>query len=463
MRKAHKLYAFTIALLLVSSVFCISSCRNLIFIPVPGYDTDKEQDISEQNVPAVIGVAWDYSSPDTELFRLYTSDDEALFAATAVGKTMDDPLDLVTVNINEKPVPYHTGSAGSSPFDAFSPWSGMVLVSMGENGRIIDTIEKDETIASFVQEYEDVADLMVYLPEMFYRVVDDPENSRRYYYVGNVKFDGAELHPASAHYIARYDSMNPDKNTEWDTSTDKVFSRPSDNVAKGMTLAEANAMIANKGNGYHGLMLSELSYVQLMYLVEYADMDFQRAIGVGQVSKANHAESGTSDLPYHTGTEGSGTDTAYDVHYRYIEGLLGLDSTGDYINGIVAFNTDLYFTDDIDVALSDLSGVTSVSDLTGWTYIGKHQGDGYITGFMYNKANPWLIGIAEKTEHGGSDSTYATDKLASPPAVDVLSVFYLSQSSMAPYDSGAWYMGAVRMDRIDSFVRNKTCRICYGE
>ena len=461
MRKILKFKAVVIAMLIVASLFGIVSCRNYIFIPIydAGPDEGGGDDViePEPSLPVVVGVAWDYGESDTKLYRLTTPD-----AAAVDGmKTMDDPLDLVTVDITVEPVPYHEGQEGSSPFDTLEPWSGLVLVAMSEGGIIEDTIEEGEAISSFVSDNPDT-DIMVTLPDMYYRVVDDSAGSIRYYYVGNVSFAGAELHPSSSEYIARYDAMNPEKSSSWSTENDKIYSRPSEDVAIGMTPYEANLMIRNKGKGYHGMMLSELSYIQLMYLVEYADMDFERRVGVGQLVTAGQPDSGGTDsLPYHTGSNGTGSNTAYDVQYRYIEGLFGLDTTGDYINGLVAYNTSMYFTDDIDMAVFDPSEITASSDLASWKSLGMHPGDGYVTKLQYIEDFPWLIGIPEATDSASGNAAFTTDKIVTPPAVAVLSFFNLARSGQA-YDTGAWYIGPIRTDRITDSTKN-TCRICYSD
>ena len=51
-------------------------------------------------------------------------------------------------------------------------------------------------------------DIMVHLPEMYYRVIDDSVESRRYYYVSATEFENSKKHPGSNTYVSRYNMTN---------------------------------------------------------------------------------------------------------------------------------------------------------------------------------------------------------------------------------------------------------------
>ncbi len=455
-----------VIIFVLTSLISLESCKGPLYVffpyPIPnggGGDNPSVDPGTEPKpeIPDVVGVAWNYGEPSTVLYRLYPNNE--ILASISRNEVMVDPNSLVTVSITEEPVSSYSGNPGSSPFDVIMPWSGMKLVAMAEGGTVIDTIEEGESISAFVSEHSDSTDLMVYLPDMYYRVINDAENEIRYYYVSDAEFEGAELHPASGHYIARYDSMNPEKTKSGWVDTDIVYSRPAQEVARWFSLDLANSMISNKGNGYYGLMLSELSYVQMMYIIEYADMNIQERIGVGQNIYIKPESGITDDMPYHTGVSTTRTDTKNDISYRYIEGLLGYDSTADYINGFVYIGDEAYFTDDIGMADITYSDVTTAAVLSGWKSIGALPDNGYIKKLQYNAEEPWLIGIPEQTDTEKMETSYTSDAFISPES-NAAYLFCLSKNSLySPYGAGLWHLNSLSANI--SSQRN-TCRICYA-
>jgi hypothetical protein len=129
----------------------------------------------------VLGIVWDYSVFTTECTRLTPE---------------TDPLGVVTDTVPyETEVAWNDKNTGSSYFDDISPWKDMVPVNvedcaytykMGEKGFSF----KNETVVPIVKFY--------------YKVVDDAENSKRYWYVSSKKIDGFSVHPGSGRAVSRY-------------------------------------------------------------------------------------------------------------------------------------------------------------------------------------------------------------------------------------------------------------------
>lgn len=408
----------------------------------------------------IVGVAWDYGDPDPQLYRLYTSAEVADFIKNqnASMKIMDDPYDIVTRDILTEPVSSYEGKPGSSPFDEFGPWQDMKLVAMADGGEIIDTIGDGETIRAFVDEHDtDNMDFMVYLPDAYVRVIDDPENQMRYYYVSDETFDGAHLQPASGHYIGRYDAMDPDisGSQAFSNKADEVYSRPSYKVtgtqevarylnhqsAYDVTRKRNEGITPADGKMYGGLLWEEVSYVQLMYLVEYANLDSQSTLGIGDTSSSTSGDS--DDMPYHTGVIRSKERPDSDVQYRYIEGLFGADYTGDTVENLLVLDRVVYIAPDESSLTTAGDGTIFSQSSSGnvppdWIEIGTLPSSGFISAFGYDEERQWSIGLPSEAS-GGSNSTYACDYVYT---ISSLASVHLSYSYYSSDSLGAWYLNA---------------------
>lgn len=110
---------------------------------------------------------------------------------------------------------------------------------------------------------------------------------------------------------------------------------------------------------------------------------------------------------------GSKTKYDSDVQYRYIEGLLGGDVTGDTVENIFVDDYVMYIApDEESLTTARKSGVMSTgtwgSYPSDWKAIGTMPNSGYITAMNYDEAHPWSIGVPSAAS-GGSVSTYASD------------------------------------------------------
>ena len=110
----------------------------------------------------VFGVCWNYNAQSTALTRL--------------SKT-SDPNGLVNVNITTNPVPAVGTGTGSSPFDSYLPWSGM-----DEYNIINNAVSYRKGTTGFSRSSYDTA---VYIPEYYFRIIDDAANKKRYFYIAD--------------------------------------------------------------------------------------------------------------------------------------------------------------------------------------------------------------------------------------------------------------------------------------
>lgn len=313
--------------------------------------------------PNVFGVCWDYGNSSTALSRLTKS---------------NDPNKVVTANITTEPSAAVGTASGSSPFDNYAPWKNMDEYNIVDNAV---KYRKGETGFSRTD-----YDTMVYIPEYWYKIVDDATNSKRYFYVSDRATDGFGKHPGSGKYVGRYNTISG-------------YASKS-GVAPLVSITRAAARTGSRGKGDKWSQYDYASWcaVWLLYLVEFADWDSQKKIGRGYVDGNTSAinSGGTDSMVYHTG-RAAGTDGKTAVQYRHIENPYG--NIYEWIDGINFSDGTVY------VCLNPASYADDTA--TNYTNIGsKIQSDGYITAIGVASAMPWAF---YPTAVGGSDTTYIPD------------------------------------------------------
>lgn len=321
----------------------------------------------------VFGVMWNYADPSTALTRLDSS---------------NDPNGFANVSITEEPNPAVGDGEGSSPFDAYAPWNGM------EEYNIIDSEVGPKRGADGFSRSD--YDTMVYIPEFYYHVVDDPENQKRYWYVSDGEVDGFEKHPGSGRYVGRYDTISGHYS--------KTGAAPLVNTSR----PDFRTGAKGKGKGWYMYDYASWCAVWLLYLVEFADWDSQRKIGQG-VCGGSSAElsaavnvGATDSMKYHTGKSAS-TATA-SVQYRHIENPWG--NVRDWIDGINFSDRAAYVCTNPD---NYADGTSTNYTAAGVTI---SSGSGYIKTVGMSSAVPWAF---LPTANGGSETTYVPDYVNSSP------------------------------------------------
>jgi hypothetical protein len=272
----------------------------------------------------VVGVVWDYSNPDTALTRLTPS---------------TDPLGVVTEEITEEP-----GTAGeddasaSSPFDNLSPWKDMIPTN-------IDASTDKYTYQLGEDGFSYSNETVIPIVKFYYKVVDDADNSKRYWYVSDKKVDGFSIHPGSGRAVSRY---WVDKNFKSITGANPVFL--GDEGAPSIDECDANFKELYD-NSWAFLDYTCYCAILLLMLIEFADFDIPKKIW-GNYSNNNDSYSvGLSYVTSADTTNGitdiksSGTGWTYDIattstkrpstafQYRWIENLGG-GGHGTYLGGL---------------------------------------------------------------------------------------------------------------------------------
>lgn len=316
----------------------------------------------ELSYSKVYGVCWNYRNSSTACTRLLRA---------------SDPNALVNVDITTSPSPAVGGNSGSSPFDACMPWSGMEEYNI-TSGKVGPKFGESGFSRSS-------ADVMVFIPEFYYKVVDDAAAKKRYFYIADKKTGDFEKHPGSGRYVGRYN-----------TGSGHV-SRTGKSPLVSITRASARSGAKSKGSGWYEYDYASWCAIGLLYIVEYADWNTQSKIGKGYSSGSSAISSGGTDsMTYHTG-RASGTDGATAVQYRHIENPWG--NVFDWVDGVNFNGSTVYVCTDPAKYADDTSD--------GYTNAGtRASSSGYISALGASTTAPWAI---YPSSAGGSETTYIPD------------------------------------------------------
>ena len=327
----------------------------------------------------VFGVVWNYGNSSTALTRLTRE---------------SDPYSFVSTNITSEPVPAVGASYGTSPFDKYMPWKGM------EEYNIVNSVVG---VKQGEQGFSRTNDTVVFIPEFYYKVVDDATNQKRYFYISSRWISGFEKHPGSGRYVGKYNTASG--------YVSKTGRSPLTNI----TRATARTKSMEKGSGWYQYDYASWCAVVLLYIVEYADWNSSSKIGTG----ANEGVSGRTDsMTYHTGE----ASTTSGVQYRHIENVFGNIET--FVDGINFSGNNVYVCTNPDKYADDMSSeYTNVGTKTG--------GSGYIKALGFSETAPWAF---YPTAVGGSNTTYITDQCWNT------SHGWMTMKSQGTGDEGILYM-----------------------
>lgn len=310
----------------------------------------------------VFGVCWDTSNSSTALTHLTPS---------------TDPYGLVTKSVTTEPVPAVGTGSGSSPFDAYAPWSGMKECNLNASGTV--TAWKGDSGFARSNDYT-----MVFVPEFY--VAAKRNGTKQYFYVSDKPKTGMTKHPGSGKYVGRY-HMN---------SGGDGYSKTGVSPYVNITRATSRSKAKSNGAKFHLYDFATYCAIIFLYIVEFADWNCQNKIAYGRVNQSSAVTSGKTDtMVYHTGTAGSRiSDGAAACQYRWVENLWG--NVRQWVDGFNANGTTAYYCTDPSKYADDTA--------TGYTNIGTLSAPGYIKDLTVTD-NGLLI---PKTT-GGSETTYIPD------------------------------------------------------
>lgn len=201
------------------------------------------------------------------------------------------------------PSPAVNNGSGSSPFDNLMPWAGMVK----------------ETRSGGVEVKE---------PKYWFKwtktgkklklqIADGPVEG---FHVDPVNMDkGDGLGELDFSYIGRYHCASDYKST--------TNQAPKDFISR----TNARTYIHNLGSNFWQMDFAQFWYVNMLFLVEFADWNGER-IGRGCSASDSKENNGQTDaMQYHTGTTASSRDSYGSIQYRNIEGWWS--GSSDWIDG----------------------------------------------------------------------------------------------------------------------------------
>lgn len=271
--------------------------------------------------------------------------------------------------------------AGSSDFDAYSPWSNIERVTLS------------------------TGDVMVRIPKFWY-------HRYRSGNVEHIKISGSAaagftLHPAFNHGNSPKDYIdiaayyaNKNMVSKSGVSDSGLYS--------GGVISDLWSKATQKGSGWHIMDMSALSAIQMLILVEFADNNVQAVIGRGNAETYTIPSAGACDsVPGLTGIP-AGTDGQTSVVWRGIENLWG--GYPQLINGMVMESSIFSVSNTPDkYNANSYPYFDSYSELS-YSYPSIGTSKQYITRIGFDPNCPWAMLPAEAS--GGSGTTFMCDTTA---------------------------------------------------
>ena len=292
----------------------------------------------------IYGVEWDWGNGNAT--RGVRTDDAAAFG---------------------DPSPAVNNGSGSSPFDNLMPWSGMVKETRSGGVEVKEPKYYFKWTKTGKKLKLQIADGYV---EGF---SVDPVNRDRGDGLGELDYS----------YIGRYHCASDYK------STTGVAQKVS------ITRSTARSGIHNLGSNFWQMDFAQFWYVNMLFLVEFADWNGER-IGIGCSKSGSKMNNGQTDaMSYHTGTTAASRDSYGFTQYRNIEGWW--DNVFDWMDGCY-YNSN---------GLNVISNPNNFNDSANGTLVGKPS-SGYPSDFTIPTASGLEWALFPNTSEG-STTTYVPD------------------------------------------------------
>lgn len=294
--------------------------------------------------PKVYGVEWDWTSSGPT--RGVRTDDAATFG---------------------DPNPAVSNGTGSSPFDNIWPWSGMVKET--RNGGV--EVKEPKYWFKWTKTGKKLKLQIADGPVEGFSV--DPVNRDRGDGLGELDYS----------YIGRYHCASGYKSATGAAQQVNI------------TRSQARSGIHNLGANFWQMDFAQFWYVNMLFLVEFADWNGER-IGRGCSTSGSKMNNGQTDaMGYHTGTTAASRDSYGFTQYRNIEGWW--DNVCDWMDGC-------YYARN---GLNVINAPNNFSDSANGTLVGMPS-SGYPSDFTIPTASglEWAL---FPSAANGSQTTYVPD------------------------------------------------------
>lgn len=265
------------------------------------------------------------------------------------------------------PSPAVNNGSGSSPFDNLMPWSGMVKETRSGGVEVKEPKYWFKWTKTGKKLKLQIADGYV---EGF---SVDPVNRDRGDGLGELDYS----------YIGRYHCASGYKSTTGAAQQVNI------------TRSQARTGIHNLGANFWQMDFAQFWYVNMLFLVEFADWNGER-IGRGCSTSNSKMNNGQTDaMGYHTGTTAANRDSYGFTQYRNIEGWW--DNVYDWMDGCY-YNSN---------GLNVISNPNNFSDSANGTLVGTPS-SGYPSDFTIPTASglEWAL---FPSAANGSQTTYVPD------------------------------------------------------
>lgn len=266
-----------------------------------------------------------------------------------------------------EPNPAVNNGGGSSPFDNLMPWSGMVKETRSGGVEVKEPKYWFKWTKTGKKLKLQIADGYV---EGF---SVDPVNRDRGDGLGELDYS----------YIGRYHCASGYKSTTGAAQQVNI------------TRSQARSGIHNLGANFWQMDFAQFWYVNMLFLVEFADWNGER-IGRGCSTSNSKMNNGQTDaMGYHTGTTAASRDSYGFTQYRNIEGWW--DNVYDWMDGCYYNNN----------GLNVISNPNNFSDSANGTLVGMPS-SGYPSDFTIPTASglEWAL---FPSAANGSQTTYVPD------------------------------------------------------
>lgn len=297
--------------------------------------------------------------------------------------------------------------------------------------------------------------VMVYQPKFYYKIVPEEMNETDStiadvvrYYISDRPLSGFKLHPAfydkngnEVDYIllSAYEgglwsnqhgpimdaidwSGDADVSSRLDTNYDTLLSianiQPISGESRSLNKNNCEALAQNRGEGWHIENIKTLSANQLLMIIEYGQMNMQKAIGVGPTKLFGYDSRNGSLMTGSTASLGNKTGSAsqsmrinpgtasfetlslpgeVSISYRGLENPWG--NIYKFVDGIYYNNADVYICSKLSDSEYVNTGLVMTKELNG-----------YISRFKYSKDYDWLFIPAKD---GGANNLPVGDTISS--------------------------------------------------
>lgn len=296
-------------------------------------------------MPKIYGVEWDWTS-----------------SGQTRGVRTDDAVGLAD------PSPAVSNGSGSSPLDNLYPWKDMV--------------REDRTGGIMVKEPKYWFKWTKTGRKLKLQIADQPVDG---FHVDPVNMDrGDGLGELDYSYIGRYHCASGTYKSETNKAQQVDITR-----------STARTRIHNLGTNIWQMDFAQMWYVNMLFLVEFADWNGER-IGRGCSASGSKENNGKTDtMQYHTGTTAANRDSYGFCQYRNIEGWW--DNVYDWMDGCY-YNSS---------GLNVIKNPNQFSDNANGVLVGKPT-----SGYPSDFAIPTQSGLEwalYPTESSGSATTHVPD------------------------------------------------------